>query len=133
MSCSIPDGFRFHIGHLWIRPGDSSGEAFVGISDFAQKQLGKIIFVDLPRIGDVIQIGQPFGAVESNKVVSELIAPVSGEVMEANMLLRKSVGLVNDDCYGAGWIAKVRMSDPVDLSTLLSGDQYLSLLGEKAK
>jgi glycine cleavage system H protein len=133
MSCSIPDGFRFHIGHLWMKPGDSSMEVFVGITDFAQKQLGKIIFVDLPRIGDVIQTGQPFGAVESSKVVSELVAPVSGEVLETNVLLKQSAGLVNEDCYGAGWIAKVGLAEVADLSELLSHHQYLSILGERAR
>lgn len=133
MSCSIPDELRFHISHLWMKPSDSSEEVFVGISDFAQKQLGKIIFVDMPRIGDTIQMGEPFGAVESNKVVSELIAPVSGEVVEANLLLKQSAGLVNDDCYGAGWIAKVKLATGGDLSGLLTSDQYLAVLGEKTK
>lgn len=133
MSCNIPDVFRFHRGHLWVGPSDGSGEACLGISHFAQKQLGKIIFVDLPCIGDAIQIGQPFGAVESNKVVSDLVAPVSGEIVEANLALKQSAGLVNDDCYGAGWMVRVRLAESSDLSALLSAEQYLALLGEKSK
>lgn len=133
MSCSIPDDLRFHIGHLWMRPSERSDLVLVGISDFAQKQLGKIIFVDMPRVGDAIEMGEPFGAVESNKVVSELIAPVSGEIVEVNSLLKQSAGLLNEDCYGTAWIAKVSLAGGADLSGLLTSDQYAARLGEKAR
>jgi glycine cleavage system H protein len=134
MSSSSPDERRFHRDHLWVMPAaDQPGEVYVGISDFAQKQLGKILFVELPRAGERIEGGAPFGTVESYKVVSELIAPLTGEVVDANPQLRQAAGLVNEDCYGNGWLVRIRMSVPEELSPLLTADAYLSMLGSRAK
>lgn len=127
MSRNSSDELRFHRDHLWVRLGSNPGEACVGISDFAQKQLGKIIFVDLPRAGDRIEVGTPFGAVESYKVVSELIAPTSGEVLESNQTLKQAAGLLNQDCYGAGWLLRIRVDEAAHPSTLLTESAYLAL------
>lgn len=133
MSCNSLEGVLFHKSHLWIRPDAGSREAHIGVSDFAQKQLGKILFVELPRAGDRLEAESPFGTVESYKVVSELIAPASGEVLAANQDLGKQAGLVNEDCYGRGWLLTIRLAEPADLSSLMAHESYLAFLGDRRK
>lgn len=133
MSCNSLDGALFHRSHLWIRPSAGSREAHIGISDFAQKQLGKILYVELPRAGDHIEAESPFGTVESYKVVSELIAPASGEVLAANQDLSKKAGLLNEDCYGDGWLLTIRLVESADLSSLMAHESYLAFLGERGR
>lgn len=133
MSCNTPDGVSFHKDHLWVQPVAHSREVLVGLSDFAQKQLGNILFVELPRIGDQVSLGQPCGTVESYKVVSELVAPVSGEVVETNGELKRAARLINEDCYGTGWLLRIRLSEPEHLSTLLAADAYLRWIGDRMK
>jgi glycine cleavage system H protein len=96
----------------------------IGITDYAQDQLGDIVFVELPAAGAAISAAQKFGEIESVKAVSELFAPVSGEVTEANDGLADSPESVNDDPYGDGWLVKVRLSEPAQLDQLLSADEY---------
>jgi len=96
----------------------------IGITDYAQDQLGDIVFVELPAAGVAIIAAQKFGEIESVKAMSELFAPVSGEVTEANDGLADSPESVNDDPYGDGWLVKVRLSDPAELDQLLSADDY---------
>lgn len=127
MSCNSSDELRFHRDHLWVRIDANSGDACVGISDFAQKQLGKIMFVDLPQAGARLEAGTSFGAVESYKVVSELIAPASGEVLESNEALKQAAGLLNQDCYGAGWLLRIRVDEPANFAALLTEGAYLAL------
>lgn len=133
MSCNSSDEVRFHTGHLWVRRCSDPGEAHVGLSDFAQKQLGKIMYVDLPQAGTSMEVGIPFGTVESFKVVSELLAPVSGVVLEVNRSLKGEASLLNDDCYGAGWLVRIRVDENANLSTLLTANAYQLMLGEKAR
>ena len=108
--------------HTWVRV---EGEyAYVGVTDFAQEQLGEVLFVEMPEVEDELTIGESFGVIESSKVASDLIAPVSGEVVEINEdKLEDEPEYVNEDPYDA-WICKVKMSDASELDTLLSGEDY---------
>lgn len=125
---------RFHREHVWVRPiGERPDEAYIGISDFAQKQLGKVLYVELPRVGAQIRSGKPFGAIESHKVVSDLIGPVAADVIEVNQKLKSAAGLVNEDCYGHGWLARIRFHDSSECNALLSADAYASLFGRRER
>lgn len=108
--------------------GDS---AVIGISDFAQKALGNVVYVDMPEEGDEITAGEDFGAVESVKAASDLIAPVSGEVVETNEALVDNPRLVNDDCM-ANWIIKITLSDPSELDSLMDEDAYKAFCESEA-
>jgi glycine cleavage system H protein len=108
--------------HEWVLvDGDV---ATIGISEFAQDQLGEVVYVDLPGVGDVLSAGDSFGEIESVKSVSELFAPVSGEIVEINSALDDSPETVNSDPHGAGWMVKVRVEDDSELSALLSAEEY---------
>lgn len=131
-SYNFPDDLRYHESHLWLRLCDASAcEAYVGITQFAQKQLGKILFVELPAVGAAITIGESFGAVESNKVVSELVSPVSGVVLEGNSQLKDALHLINGDCYGEGWLVKVKLDPSADVASLMSAEHYASGVASK--
>lgn len=97
--------------------------ALIGISDFAQKALGNVVYVDMPEVGDEVEAGEDFGAVESVKAASDLISPVTGEVVEINEKLEDNPRLVNEDCM-ANWIIKVKISDPSELDTLMDEEAY---------
>jgi len=129
MSCSIPEGLSFHAAHLWVKCDETLGEAYIGVSDFAQKQLGSIVFVELPRVGQTIEADSAFGTVESYKVVSDLIAPLSGEVLECNGVLKDAAATLNADCYGAGWLVKIKVQDAGQLASLLTAGDYRALVG----
>jgi glycine cleavage system H protein len=117
-----PADLKYDKEHVWVR---ADGEvATLGISDFAQGQLGEVVFVDLPSVGDPVTSGDTFGEVESVKSVSDLFAPVSGEVVKVNDRLEGAPQLVNDDPYGDGWLIEVRLSNPAELDGLLSADDY---------
>ncbi len=108
--------------HEWVVvEGDT---AVVGISHFAQDQLGEVVYVDLPSVGDTLVAGDTFGEIESVKSVSELYAPVSGEVIEVNDALADAPETVNADPHGDGWMIKVRMEDPAEVDTLMSAEEY---------
>ncbi len=117
-----PSELKYTKEHEWVRVDGDTGT--IGITDYAQDQLGDIVFVELPAAGVAISAAQKFGEIESVKAVSELFAPVSGEVTEANDGLTDSPESVNDDPYGDGWLIKVRLSDTAELDGLLSADQY---------
>ena len=117
-----PPELKYTKEHEWVRVEGDSGT--IGITDYAQDQLGDIVFVELPAAGAEISAAQKLGEIESVKAVSELFAPVSGEVTEANDGLADSPESVNDDPYGDGWLIKVRLSDPAELDKLLSADEY---------
>ena len=97
--------------------------ALIGISDFAQKALGNVVYVDMPEVGDDVEVGEDFGAVESVKAASDLISPVTGEVVEINEKLEDNPRLVNEDCM-TNWIIKVKISDPSELDALMDEDAY---------
>ncbi|OKY82394.1 MAG: glycine cleavage system protein H [Alistipes sp. 56_11] len=111
----------------WVRV--EGNEAFVGITDFAQGQLGDIVFVDVPTVGESLGQNEVFGSIEAVKTVSDAFLPVSGEILEFNEALENDPALVNKDPYGEGWIIKVNMANPAEVDTLLSADDYAKLVG----
>jgi glycine cleavage system H protein len=114
--------------HEWVLvDGDV---ATIGISDFAQEQLGEVVYVDMPAEGDELTAGDSFGEIESVKSVSELVAPVSGEIVEVNSSLGDSPETVNAEPHGAGWMVKVRITDESELEGLLSGEDYDAFITE---
>lgn len=120
----VKDDVRYAESHEWVKAeGDI---AVIGISDYAQHSLGDIVYVDMPEVGDEMEAGEAFGAVESVKAASDLICPVSGEVLEVNEDLEDSPELINKDAY-SNWIIKVRMSDPSQLEALLDAAAYAKL------
>jgi len=123
-----PAELKYTKEHEWVRVDGDTGT--VGITDYAQDQLGDIVFVDLPAPGTSITCMQKFGEIESVKAVSELFAPVSGEVIEGNDGLADNPQWVNDDPYGDGWMLKVRLADPAELDQLLSAAEYEAFLEE---
>jgi glycine cleavage system H protein len=119
---SYPSDLRYDKEHEWIRvEGDV---AVVGISDFAQDQLGEVVYVDLPAVGDTVNVGETFGEVESVKSVSELFSPVTGEIVKVNADLGGAPEAINEDPYGAGWMIEVRLADTSELDGLMSSDDY---------
>jgi glycine cleavage system H protein len=125
----IPDDLRYTDAHEWVREG-ADGVVRVGITDYAQAQLGDVVFVDLPAVGDTVTAGAACGEVESTKSVSEIYAPVSGEVVSVNAALDAGPELVNTGPYGDGWMFEVRPADAGALADLLDADAYRSLTDE---
>ena len=124
----IPENLAYSEEHEWIaREGDI---CTVGITDYAQSELGDIVFVELPEEGDYLKLGQTFGTVEAVKTVSDLYAPASGEVVEVNHSLEEDAEQVNSDPYGVGWMIKIRCEDEDELSQLLSPEDYAQLIAD---
>ncbi len=123
---NTPTNLKYSEDHEWIRvEGD---EAYVGITDFAQSQLGDIVFVDVTSVGETLAAHEVFGTIEAVKTVSDAFLPVSGEVLEFNDALEADPALVNTDPYGEGWMVKIRMTDPAELDALLSAEGYEALV-----
>lgn len=123
---NTPENLRYTREHEWIRVEGS--EAFVGITDYAQSELGEIVFVDVDTIGETIAQGEVFGSVEAVKTVSDLNMPVTGEVLEFNEELNDHPELVNSDPYGKGWMVKVIVNDPSELDNLLDAAAYKAII-----
>ncbi len=124
---NIPDNLKYTKDHEWIRiEGDI---ATVGITDFAQKELGDIVYVDINTLGETIEKEAVFGTVEAVKTVSDLFMPLTGEVIEVNSKLESAPDLVNTDPYGEGWMVKVKVADPASANTLLSAEDYKKVIG----
>lgn len=119
----VPSGLKYSKEHEWVRVEDGD-EAVIGITDFAQDQLGDVVYLDLPKVGRTLKAGEPYGTVESVKATSDLNAPAGGEVVEVNGALEKTPELVNSDPYGEGWIIKLRLSDPAELDALMDAATY---------
>ena len=124
---NIPANLRYTSEHEWIRV--EGNEAFVGITDYAQSELGEIVFVDVNTVGETVAQGDVFGSVEAVKTVSDLNMPVSGEVLEFNEALNDQPELVNNDPYGEGWMVKITVNDPAELNNLLDAAGYQKLIG----
>jgi glycine cleavage system H protein len=124
----FPNDRRYTKEHEWIQVAE--GAATVGLSDFAQRELGDIVYVELPEIGRVVRLGEVLGTIESVKAVSELYAPVSGTITEVNKLLSDKPETVNLDAHGAGWICKLKLLRPEDLDGLMDAAAYVKHLGE---
>ena len=126
----IPNDLHFSNEDEWAREDD--GRVVVGITDYAQQQLGDIVFVDLPAVGAVFNQGDAFGAVESVKAVSDLCAPVSGEVIEVNAELGDHPEAVNEDCYGDGWMVVLAPSEAGEIGALLDAERYRKHVEERS-
>jgi glycine cleavage system H protein len=123
---SYPDDLKYHPEHDWARiEGDT---ATMGITWYAQDQLGEVVFFDPPAVGTTIAKDSPYAEVESVKAVSDVIAPLSGEIVEVNEALKDSPEQINDDSYGEGWLVKIKLSDPSEADTLMDAESYRSSL-----
>lgn len=125
---NLPSELKYSAEHEWVRV--EGNKVKIGITDFAQSELGDIVFVELPEVGDEITVDEPFGSVESVKTVSELYAPVSGKVVEINEELDDSPELVNEDPYEQAWMITVEMSDPSELDKLMDAKKYEEMISE---
>ncbi|HWD02395.1 MAG TPA: glycine cleavage system protein GcvH [Amycolatopsis sp.] len=123
---TTPEELRYTEEHEWVAVREGS-LVRVGITEYAQDQLGDVVFVDLPEVGKQVGAGDPFGEVESTKSVSELFAPVDGEIVAVNAAVGESPELINSDPYGEGWLVEIRMDDPAGLDALLEAEAYQAL------
>lgn len=125
---SFPTDLKYTKDHEWIRV--EGNEAYVGITDYAQGELGEIVYVDITTEGETVAQEEVFGTIEAVKTVSDLFMPVSGEVLEVNEALEEAPELVNEDAYGKGWLIKIALTDPAQLDELLSADEYQQLIAK---
>ena len=125
---NIPENLKYTADHEWLRIEGDTG--YVGITDFAQSELGDIVFVEIETVGEILKKGDVFGTVEAVKTVSDIFMPVSGEVLEMNGELEKSPELVNKDPYGKGWMICIKIIDPAEANDLLSPEEYKNLVGD---
>jgi glycine cleavage system H protein len=123
---NIPENLKYSQDHEWIRIEEDV--AYIGITDFAQSNLGDIVFIEVETVGEKLDKGEAFGNVEAVKAVEELYLPVAGEVLEFNEELEDSPDLVNNDPYGKGWVIKIKMSNPTDLDVLMDAGAYSELV-----
>ena len=123
----IQDDFLYTKDHEWIALDEDT--ATVGITDYAQSELGDIVFIELPEIGTEVRQTEPFGTIEAVKAVSDLYAPLSGEIIEVNTSLEDEPEQINSDPYGNGWMIKIKVRDESELESLLSAGQYKDLIG----
>ena len=124
---NYPDNLKYSKDHEWVRV--EGEEAYVGITDFAQGELGDIVFIDVDTQGESLDQDEVFGSVEAVKTVSDLYLPVAGEIIEFNEALEDTPEAVNDDPYGEGWMVKIKMSDTSQLDDLMDSDAYQAMLG----
>ena len=124
-----PENFRYTKEHEWVLADGDTGT--IGITDHAQSELGDIVYVDLPKVGAAVQQGGNVGSVESVKAVSDIVAPLSGEVLEVNAKVVDEPETVNDDPYGEGWLIRIRMSDTSELDALMDADAYRAHVAEQ--
>jgi glycine cleavage system H protein len=127
---NFPEDLQYTKEHEWAR--QKGGRVLVGITDFAQDQLGDVVYVELPAVGDEVKKGESFGVVESTKAVSELFAPISGKVVEVNDPLVEAPETVNEDPYEEGWMIAIEPSDPKELAELLDVKAYAAFVAEQA-
>jgi glycine cleavage system H protein len=128
---AYPANYRYTKEHEWL---DLKGEvAAIGITDYAQHELGDVVFVELPKVGSKIEAGKTFGTVESVKAVSDIYAPASGEVVEANEVLHNTPEKINTDPHGAGWLIKVHLANPSDVSRLMDSAAYEAYIASQSK
>ncbi|RSK28469.1 glycine cleavage system protein GcvH [Bacillus sp. HMF5848] len=125
---NLPKDFRFSEEHEWVKV--EGNNVRVGITDFAQSELGDIVFVELPEVGDTVTVDEPFGSVESVKTVSELYAPISGKVVEINEELNDSPEYVNESPYEKAWMVVIEVSDSSEIEKLMTAEQYEEMVKE---
>ncbi len=124
----FPENLKYSTDHEWVRV--EGNEAYVGITDFAQDELGDIVFIDITTEGEEVEQGEVFGSVEAVKTVSDLMMPVTGEVVEVNPELDDAPELVNKSPYEGGWIIKISLTNPDDVNGLMSADEYKEFIGK---
>ena len=125
---NFPDNLKYTREHEWLRA--EGNEAVIGITDFAQKELGDIVFIDIDTVGETLSSGDKFGAVEAVKTVSDLYMPVGGKILSANTLLEIAPETANKDPYGEGWMIRIRLTNPVELNGLMSAVDYEEFTNE---
>ena len=126
-----PEDYLYSKDHEWISVQDSEGT--VGITDYAQHELGDVVYEDLPEVGDSLEANEPFGSVESVKAVSEIFAPATGEIIEVNSKLLDSPEMINESPHQQAWMVKIRMVNPDELRGLLSAEEYEEYLEEQSE
>lgn len=126
---SVPKDYRYTDSHEWIRI-EEDNVVTIGITDYAQEKLGDIVSVDLPRVGDEVERGEPIGMIDSQKASSEVFAPISGVVLEVNEMLNDDPAVVNTDPYEEGWLVRIEVEDLEQIDELMSADDYEELLGK---
>jgi glycine cleavage system H protein len=127
---TVPVELQYTKDHEWLRVDQATGT--IGITDHAQNELGDIVFVELPKPGDRVTAKETLGTVESVKAVSDIFSPVSGEVLAVNVKLQDKPELINTDPYGEGWLVRVKLTDPREVESLMSSDEYAAYVQDKA-
>ena len=122
----VPENLLYTKDHEWIRVEGNTG--YVGVTDFAQGELGDIVFIEIETLGETLSREEVFGTIEAVKTVSDMFMPVSGEILEVNPALEESPDVVNKDPYGKGWMVKIKLSNPLEVNDLLSAEKYKALL-----
>lgn len=123
----IPENLKYTEDHEWLRV---EGEfAYVGITDYAQHELGDIVFVDITTEGETLGKGEVFGSIEAVKTVSDIMLPVGGEIVEVNAALESDAAIVNSDPYGEGWLVKIKVTDAAEIDTLMDAAAYTNMIG----
>jgi glycine cleavage system H protein len=126
---NIPGDLRYTEEHEYVKESGEEGVVVVGVTDYAQGELGDVVFVELPGVGESFKRMAVFGTIEAVKAVSELFSPLSGEIVAVNDALDANPALVNSDPYGEGWMLKIRLSDPSELEKLMSAEEYTKHIG----
>ncbi len=127
----IPEDIKYHKEHTWVKV--SGKKAIIGITDYAQEQLGDIVYIDLPEVDSEVEANTEMAEIESTKATSSVISPVTGVVIEVNEDLAESPEIINEDPYGKGWIAKVEIEDPSELDDLMDASEYTRFIEEEGK
>ncbi len=128
---NVPDSLRYTSEHEYLKQTDDPAIVEIGITDYAQGELGDLVFVSLPSVGDTFDEGDSFGTIEAVKAVSELYCPIGAEVVAVNEDLDADPAAINRDAYGEGWMVRLKMNDPADLERLMDADAYKKHIGEK--
>jgi len=128
---AYPANYRYTKEHEWVEAKDGVGK--IGITDYAQHELGDVVFVELPAVGKKLESGKSLGTVESVKAVSEIYAPASGEVLETNAELQNKPEMINSDPHGAAWLVKIKLANPAELEKLMDGAAYEAYIATKGK
>lgn len=123
---NVPENLLYTKDHEWVRVEGNTG--IIGVTDFAQGELGDVVFIEIETVGEKLAKEEVFGTIEAVKTVSDLFMPVAGEILELNPALEETPDVVNKDPYGKGWMVKISITDPAELKTLLSADSYKALL-----
>ena len=127
---TIPEGFFYTEEHEYLKPTDEDGIFVVGVTDYAQGELGDVVYIELPEVGSTFEKMDPFGNIEAVKAVSDLFCPLAGEIVDVNAGLDDDPAVVNSDPYGEGWIIKIRVQNPDSVTDLMDAAAYTSLLGD---